>query len=351
MLPALSLAPLTLAAVLVLSGLAKLRDTDATASMIRLLRLPRLLQRGIVARSLPVVELVTAALLVTPWRWTYAVGAALALGLFTTFLVVIARALTWDPRPTCGCFGRVGDHRISAKTLWRNILLEVLALLTAWIAVGGSAAGRLVAGYGAGEWLWLALAAALAAVAVLVLGGGPAGTTLPPRPRRRRRAEEAASATPPPDPELDYVRSPIPQGVLLSADLEVVDVALLARERAQLLLLVNCWCGPTFEVIERLPRWRETLPQLGVQLVHTRRPWVEEALADVPGVWWDPGSHVYDAFRAGASPAAVVLGADGLLAGGPVNGVEEIEELVAQIAEQLSEAQLPEPAADDQPVS
>ena len=38
------------------------------------------------------------------------------------------------------------------------------------------------------------------------------------------------------------------------------------------------------------------------------------------------------------SPVAVLLGADGLLAGGPVHGVAEIEQFVADIAEQLGEA-------------
>ena len=43
------------------------------------------------------------------------------------------------------------------------------------------------------------------------------------------------------------------------------------------------------------------------------------------------------ALAVGASPGAVLLGADGLTAGGPVNGIEAIEEFVQQIAEQLRE--------------
>lgn len=327
---ALSLAPLTLAAVLVLSGIAKLGDPGSTASMIRLLRLPSLLGHRVVPRALPVVELVTAALLVTPWRWTYAAGAALALALFTAFLVVVARAMTFDPRPTCGCFGRVGDHRINARTVWRNVLLLALALVTAGIAVAGSAAGTLVARYDGADLLWLLLAVALAAVAVLVLGspaGGPARTT-------RGRDDP-----PQPADELDYVRLPIPRGVLLSRDQQVTTLHQLARGRAQLLVLANCWCGSTVDAVDRLRGWRERLPQLDVQLVHTLRPWDEPRMAGLEGVWWDPGSTVYDALRSGASPAAVLLGADGLLAGGPVNGVEEIESFVGDIAAELEAAE------------
>ncbi len=336
---ALSLAPLTLAAVLVLSGVAKLGDPQATASMIRLLRLPSFLGAAVVPRSLPLVELLTAALLVTPWRWTYAVGAVLALGLFTVFLVVVARAMTFDPRPTCGCFGRVGDHRINARTVCRNVLLLVLALVAGWVALRGSAAGALVGRYGLADWLWLLLAVALATVAVLVLGS-PAGHARPlVRSRRARdRTEDRGAAPAEEQDELDYVRSPIPRGVLLDADLGVRSLHQLARQRAQLLVLANCWCGTTVEAVERLPRWRGQLPALEVQLVHTQRPWDEPRLAGLEGLWWDPGSTVYDALGAGASPAAVLLGADGLLAGGPVNGVEDIEQFVADIAAELAEA-------------
>ncbi len=363
MLPALSLAPLTLAAVLLLSGLAKLRDPQATAGMITALRLPSPLRHRVAPRALPVVELVTAALLLAPWAWAYAVGAALSLALFAAFLAVVARAMTFHPRPTCGCFGRVGDHRVSGRTVARNVLLLALALVAAWLAVHKVPAGALVGGYGSGDRAWLLMAVALAAVAVLVLG---AGTQVVPTDRPRTE-QDTAGAVPSARSDAmagaerrdrpDDERLPIPRGVLLSQDLDVVPLRRLPRQQAQLLVLVSCWCGPTFESIERLPRWRETLPQLGVQLVHTHRPWAEDRLDGLEGVWWDPGSSVYDALRAGASPAAVLLGTDGLLAGGPVNGVEDIEDLVDRLAgapasegpasrEQGSE----EPASDDQPV-
>lgn len=339
MLPALALAPLALAAVLVLSGLAKLRDPASTASMIALLRLPSVLRHRLVPRGLPLLELVTAALLLTPWPWTFGVGAVLSLLLFTAFLVVIARALTFDPRPTCGCFGRVGDHRVNSRTLVRNILLLALALVTAWLALEAAPAARLLAELEAGEWLWVLMAVALAAVAVLVLGRGPADPEHrhPPHPPVPAPASRAADEATEQD-ELDYEREPIPAGVLLSADLETMTLHRLARQRAQLLVLVNCWCGPTLESIDRLSAWRERLPELDVQLVHTQRPWDEPRLAGVDGVWWDPGSQVFDALRAGTSPAAVLLGADGLLAGGPVTGLDEIEQFVDDIAAELSQA-------------
>lgn len=348
---ALALAPLTLVAVLVLSGLAKLPDPDSTHSMMRLLRLPSFVANSAVARALPWGELAVAALLLTPWRWTFAVGAAAAILLFLTFWVIVARAMTFDPRPTCGCFGRVGDHRINGRTVTRNTVLVGLALVSGWVALQGGSATGLVMDFDLNDWIWLVLAVALAAVAVFVLGGGPSGQAKPltkrqlSRLERRRAAGEAApaggaqvAAVSEPEPE-DYVRAPIPAGVLLREDNSTTTMHSLARQQAQLLVLANCWCGSTIEAIDRLAAWRERVPQIGVQLVHTLPPFEEPRLAGVDGVWWDPGSQVYAAFNAGASPAAVLLGADGLLAGGPVNGVEAIEEFVSDIAAELSEAQ------------
>lgn len=330
---ALALAPLTLAAVLVLSGLAKRPDPAATHSMMTLLRLPRALANATVARLVPWAELGVAALLLTPWRWTYALGAAAALALFLTFWVIVARAMTFDPRPSCGCFGRVGDHRVSARTVTRNSVLVALALVSGWIALRGRSGTGLLADFGRGDWLWLLLAITLAAVTWFVLGApGAARPTHRPAAGQSGVADDAATA------ELDYVRRPFPAGVLVGPDHATTTLHALAREQAQLLVLANCWCGSTFAALDRLPAWREQLPQLGVQLVHTQAPFTEPRLAGERGLWWDPGSQLYSALGAGASPAAVLLGADGLLAGGPVSGVEEIDAFVDDIAAELEQA-------------
>lgn len=355
---AFALAPLTLAAVLVFSGLAKLPDPDSTHSMMRLLRLPGAITSAATARLVPWAELVVAALLLTPWRWSFAVGALAATLLFLAFWVIVARAMTFDPRPTCGCFGRVGDHRINARTVARNSVLLALAVVTSVISLQGDTGAGLLAGFGTGDWVWLVLAVALAAVAVLVLGGSSGPRPLSARQRRRLERQRAgqrtadgsgADATTGPDTDGadDYVRSPIPDGLLIGRDHEVRSLPRLAAQQAQLLVLANCWCGSTIVAIEALPAWRERLPQLGVQLVHTLAPWDEPRLARLDGIWWDPGAKVYTALQSGVSPAAVLLGADGLLAGGPVNGVEEIAQFVEDIAGELAQVEDLEEATPD----
>lgn len=315
---ALSLAPLTLAAVLVLSGLAKLPDPGATTSMVAALRLPALLRRRWVSLALPTLELAVAVLLLTPWPWTYALGASGALALCAAFLVVVVRAMGFHPRPTCSCFGRVGDHRITGRTVLRNALLVALSLVALLIALDGGSAGALVAGSSMQDRLWLGMTLAVAATAVLVLGrGAPEDASDPPA--GTGRSGDGAG------------RSPA-TGVVVDENLRPSSLVALTRAGPQLLVLVNCWCGPTFAVLDELPRWRERLPQLGVPLVHTLAPWSEPRLQGVEGVLWDPGSQLWEALDAGAGPSAVLVDRGGVLLRGPVTGTPAIEELVDHLA-------------------
>lgn len=329
---ALALAPLTLAAVLILSGIAKSQNLDSTHAVMRMLRLPAFMQSRGAARLLIAGEFVTAALLLTPWLATYRVGAVLALALFIGFWVVVVRAMGFDPRPTCGCFGQIGDHRINGRTVARNTLLVALSVVAATLALLGPAAGTLILDFTLNDLLWSVLALALAAVAVMILGSS--GSTQSSRARKTPQIAEAMDVE-----EDDYVRVVIPDAVLLDRDNNVVNLRHLARTGAQLLVLVNCWCGTTQTSIERLPTWRERLPQLRVHLIFaTDSPFTAPPLDGLTDVWWDPGARASHALGAGSSPSAVLLGADGLLAGGPVDGLEAVEEFVDQIVEQLQEA-------------
>ena len=53
--------------------------------------------------------------------------------------------------------------------------------------------------------------------------------------------------------------------------------------------------------------------------------------------WFDPYGIARTAFGV-ATPAAVLLGTDGMLAGGPVQGEDDVRAFVAEVAEHLSEA-------------
>lgn len=115
------LAGSALAAVLLWSAVAKLRDTKGTAAAFEGLglRAARLL-----AVIVPLAEVATAALLVV----TPPVGGAFALFLFVAFTVVIGDVLRRGVRVRCACFGGVRHAVVGPGHLARNAVLIVVAV-------------------------------------------------------------------------------------------------------------------------------------------------------------------------------------------------------------------------------
>jgi hypothetical protein len=90
-------------------------------------------------------------------------------------------------------------------------------------------------------------------------------------------------------------------------------------------------------VVARLPVWQEQLRPVRVHLVsHTEWAAVRDLWPDVAhDLLGDPDGETRARLQVLPFPGAVLLGTDRLLAGGPVAGMSEIEELVAAAAEQL----------------
>src|SRR5699024_11508016 len=87
------------------------------------LRLPLRPLHRTFASVLPVAEILLALMLWIPSvPLQTAVAAATAL-LMITYLVIIARALTFEEAVECSCFGTIASPTISRLTLGRNILL------------------------------------------------------------------------------------------------------------------------------------------------------------------------------------------------------------------------------------
>lgn len=349
----LTLAPVVLAAVLLLSAVAKLGDRGSTLSSIVLLRMPRALQAPWVARALPVGEIVLAlVMLLSPWSGLTRAAAVAALGLFAVYAAVIARAMTFDPRPSCGCFGRIGDQRVSARTLARNLVFVLLAVVfVAWASVGHTVPAA-VADFSAADLLWVVMALMVALVAVFI-SGGSFGAAIP---GGQHPASVAGGSSPvPTSPARDadgedeeYVRSPIPDVLLITPEGAPVTLRELAAERAQLVVFGNCYCGSTVHAIRQVPEWAQSLPALDVRYVFSGIPPRDDQGQDTSG-WVDHGGVVWRALGLTQSPAAVLLGADGMLAGGPVGGIDEVSQLVEDIVATLAEAppiEFPVPAAE-----
>lgn len=150
------------------------------------------------------------------------------------------------------------------------------------------------------------------------------------------RSTEAAPSEP---EELDYIRRPIPAGIVIGPDGEPRTLRELTATEAILLVLAEK-AEDAEQVLEFFDDWQDSLPVLGVRLLLPFRPG--------PGLLTErqEASMVYDhmAFSAHAlgvrgSIAAVLLGADGKLAGGPVSGLDEVREFVGDIVHEIAAAE------------
>lgn len=118
----------------------------------------------------------------------------------------------------------------------------------------------------------------------------------------------------------------------------------LARQRAVLLVFMNCLCGPSWQVLGELDEMRKRLPVLDVHAVLSMPFQHVQHTDKLPELLIDHGLYAWHALQLTSSPAAVLLGADGLLAGGPVSSLDEIHAFIDEIEEQLAEAM---PLSDD----
>lgn len=311
---------LTLTAVLLVSGIAKLRDPQATRDAFTALRVPRIVPADAGAGTLPWVEVALGVLLLlAPAGWLVPVAAAV-LVLMLAYTALIARALGFEEPVTCSCFGSIGGHDVDRTTLGRNLLLSLLAVAALWAAVDGGSAPSAFGALDGPGWYALAAAAAAATVAALVLGAP--GTT-----------------DAPPDPEpLDYERQAIPFGALTLPDGRATTLAELSRSQARLLLVLNPGCGPCVRTAEQADTWAARLaPAVGVVAIYPDEQSARAATEHSPDLAaWEPELNVRRVFSVG-TPAAVLLGADGFLAGGPVAGEKDVAAFVDEVLDAVAE--------------
>lgn len=326
----LLLPPVVLAALLVVSGATKVRHVEATRSAFSQLQLPRVLTTSPAPRALPWAEIVLAvALVVAPPPLAIPV-AVLALLLFVSYLVVIARALTFDHPVTCGCFGELGLGEVTRRTLVRNLLLVLLAVLTVGAATAETSVAARLLEAGAGTWAWLGLLLLTGATLVATFGGTKGDSLSSSVPQQQ--ADRA-------DGEEEYVRQPLPFAALEDEEGHTHTLTDLVAEGAVLLVFVSPGCGPCAEPIARLPRWAADLGPVRVRAV-VSLPTAVAATAspDLGGILLhDPQGTAARIFGTG-TPGAVLLGGDGLLAGGPVRGKDAVLEFVEDVHAELVEA-------------
>lgn len=334
-----SIPALLLALVLIVSGLAKVRDPASVREAFVTLQLPPWLTRGPAPALLPWGELVLAVVLLVAWGPLAVATTAVTVALFGAYVVVIVRAARFDHPVECGCLGRLGLGVVGPVTVVRNVLLVLLAGWTVIDALGGeSVLNRWLSAEPAG-WAWLGVTvAALLTGGLMVYAGrdGAAGGEVVTETGRGANTVEGDEA----EHGADYERVRIPHVPLTTPVGSTVTLRQLATTRARLLVFVNPGCGACLPALEAVPGLRGRAPQLGIHLVFARAEDAENAYVTPAALgeeWFIDPQGVFTLSMEMYSPSAVLLGADGYLAGGPVIGATAVTEFFNDIAAALAQ--------------
>ncbi|MFW0170327.1 MauE/DoxX family redox-associated membrane protein [Rothia sp. P4278] len=337
----LVLCTLTIIVTLAVSGYAKVKEPTSTVTAIVNLKLNRFLPVKLVARVLPWAELALAvALLVLPG--TFQILAALAsLAFFASYWAVIARALVQGNTASCNCFGGASTAPTSVFTLIRNtaLFLASAGALIGALNTGGSAITQLLALDSAG-WLWL-IGAFLASLTLWSINRAESLKTPPSQQLEQAPPAAAAQA------EDDYIRTPIPYSALYypaedptsSRDGTGQQTSLrdLALAQARIIIWVSPGCGHCHKVVNKLAGWQEQIPMIALHpVVASGKDVSAFAMAPHIQVLIDPGFMTRKLFGQG-TPGALALGMDGLLAGGPVTGGDNVITFVEDIITEVTQ--------------
>ena len=318
--PPLVLPLLVLAVVLLVSGAAKLSDRLATSDMFVALQVP-LVPAGLGAAVLPWAEIVLGVALLLVRGPLLVLATAATVLVFAAYWLVVARAMRFDPPVSCSCFGRLGGHRVDRSTLVRNTLLLGLAVLGLGSAVRGTSVLEGLGAYDGADWSWLGLTLVVAAIAWLIARGH----------------SDDGPAYDGPVEEVDYEREPIPYAVLEDPDSRRSTLRELAQTRARLLVLLSPGCGPCERIGHRLDGWAGQLE--GTVSVHAVYPiplsGLPELVHGTATTLFEPDLNLTRVLGGLGTPSALLLGADGYLAGGPVSGEGAIVEMVDEVLAML----------------
>lgn len=326
MLDALSIAlPLVLAAVLIASAVAKLRTPDDLAGWADL-GVPRSLRRPWLVRFHPWGEGALGVALAVLGSWLGVLAALVAVALMAAYTVLVARVVARSTDASCSCFGT--RRRVSGVTVARNVWLTALAVGSAAVVWGTPfLGGALAAGVSKSGWL-----------VALAVGAVTTAFILWPDPRDGRPGQAADTGVPvvsTADEDLDYIRTRTPAVPVTLADGTTSTLRELTQSRPMLLLAVSSTCGACEAVMERRATYRRLMPEVDVRLLLTEPTtsrWTEQ---DQPQSLHDREGYVAESLGYRSTPSAVLLGADGLLAGGPVTGDRAVDRFFDDIYESL----------------
>ena len=344
------IARLLSSAVFAVSAVTKLADQEGTRRAITEFGAPRRFAM-LGALLLPAAELGTSAALL--WNDTGWWGALASLMLLFVFSVAIAVNIRRGRTPDCHCFGQIYSEPIGPKTLIRNGVIAVPALIVlvaGWNDPGPSALAWLgdlstVETILAVVSLALAVTLGIALVSLRQLAMRHEELNNSVRVMERLfDARDSATLRHP-----DHAPSQgLPIGAVApdfalasSTGREITLTKMLAKGKPILTLFVSPTCGPCKELLPSVPEWTTELEERHSVLTFSRGGEEENAALvkkhrKVEFVFMG-ASMLAESYRALWTPGAVIISQDGRIASKTAYGIEAIRDLVERLSSHPAE--------------
>lgn len=339
----LLVARLLLAAVFLLAGVAKLSDRIGSSKALHEFGLPLGLAQPL-SLLLSLGEIAVAvALLPVALAWY---GSCAALALLGIFVLGISVSLIRGRRPDCHCFGQLHSKPVGWQTLVRNGMLGMVAdwLVSRGPAKIGPSLGKHLAAAGDNERRLFIVAACVVAFLFFraLRHSQPeepeSATDDEPFERESEPAREspAPAATPIPNVPIDGlpIGTPAPEFALPNITGENRSLQSLREPGKPICLMFSSpHCESCLALLPQVRNWMNEL-QDSLNIFVISRGTVKENLAklkdlDAARVLLQPAFEVSESYGVTATPAAVLVGADGLIQSHLVVGREEIKQLIS----------------------
>ena len=322
--------------IFVVAGIGKLLDLEGSEKAVKDFGVPKDLAKP-VSVALPVAEIIVAFLLLP-------VSTA-RLGAFGAFvlLAVFVGGMLWQMKlgnaPDCHCFGQIHSEPVSAKSLIRNIVFAVLALIVLIFGGGiglselsNETALQLFFGIGIVGLLFFAVTylkkiseqqnLIIRRIELLELIGNEGGETK--RDDVHKPHDGLPIGAPAPDFELPDIF-----GKVVSFE------HLLMSGKSSLFFFVSPTCEPCKALLPEIENWqKELVDKINFVFISsgTAVENAEKLVGENPKtVLLQKKKEIGELFSAPWTPTAVYINDDGIIASRPAAGDKAIRELVGQI--------------------
>ncbi|PPG38763.1 MauE/DoxX family redox-associated membrane protein [Pseudoclavibacter sp. RFBA6] len=328
--------PALVACVLIASGALKLPQRSRTLQSFTAFGVPAALRKPWTAIAFPIGEIILGAALLLLSGPAYLVAASLSTLLMAAYLTVVARSVAKRQAVDCNCFGALSTQPVSQITIWRNAVLTfaaILALVLPGMSLGVPAQLAL---FSLGDWTWLV---AIAVVALVGIVAGLVKTPAAPSAANSRATSGQDFELVEQGPDLitdPSARDMIPHNLeLVSGDgsPELLYNLVVVPQKTTVLIFARVGCGSCGPVLSQIGEWSRELgddAQIIVATSSSRDSIKKNYPSALPSTYFGAKA-VSDHFEVAATPAALLLAADGTIASTPEYGSEIIAERVEQL--------------------